>query len=94
MRSGVNCESNSSTTVQSNYYWKGKREESFGLVQINLPSNSDVSYHQATDPDFSLDFLASHLASGQGYLWACFREHNGYATTSLSPRFPKIIFFV
>ncbi len=73
MQKVVNCESNGSTTIQSNYYWKGKREESYGLSQINLPHHPNITYSQATDADFSIDFLASELAQGHGYLWTCFR---------------------
>ncbi len=52
----------------------GTREESYGLVQIHLPSNPNVTYEQATDPDFSIEFLASGLSRGLGSRWTCFRN--------------------
>lgn len=52
----------------------GEREKSFGLVQIHLPDNRNVSYSQATDPDFSLNFLAKNLAAGRGNMWTCYRN--------------------
>ncbi len=77
----INHESAGSTTIQSNYYWHGKREESYGLVQINLPSNPTVSYEEATDPEFSLTFLASRLALGHGYLWTTYRNLTAASTS-------------
>ncbi len=66
----VQAESTGSTTIQSNYYYKGKRENSFGLAQINLDWNPDVTREQAQDPDFALNFLASNLKAGKCYLWS------------------------
>ena len=77
VRTVTQCESSGSTTIQSNYYYKGKRERSFGIAQINLDWNPDVTYEQAIDPIFSLEFLASHLAKAQGYLWTCWRDNFG-----------------
>lgn len=51
---------------------EGTRERSYGLVQIHLPDHPDVSYEQATDPEFSIDFLAKHLSRGHGFWWTCF----------------------
>jgi hypothetical protein len=39
---------------------KGDRELSWGLVQIHLPTNPNVKKEQATDPEFSIKYLASH----------------------------------
>lgn len=71
----VECETGhdiASTTIQSRHYRDGVREESYGLVQINLPSNPDISYEQAIDPYFSIEFLAKKLSDGKGYLWSCY----------------------
>jgi len=59
-----------STTIQSRCIDKnGKRENSWGLVQINLDHNPQVTLEQALDPDFSLEFLASNLAQGRCKMW-------------------------
>lgn len=47
----------------------GDRELSYGLVQIHLPSHPTVTYEQATDPEFSIEFLAKGLVSG--VKWSC-----------------------
>lgn len=47
----------------------GDRELSYGLVQIHLPSHPTVTYEQATDPEFSVEFLAKGLVSG--VRWSC-----------------------
>lgn len=49
----------------------GSREQSFGLAQINLPANPEISLAQAKDPDFSLDFLARALSKGEFWRWSC-----------------------
>lgn len=49
------------------------REDSWGLAQIHLPSHPNITRAQATDPDFALDFLASHLAKGNHWMWACWK---------------------
>jgi len=56
---------------------KGEREYSFGLVQINLHYNPHVSYVQATDPAFSINFLAENLAAGRHSMWGCY-TNGGY----------------
>lgn len=75
----VECEtahSIASTTIQSRHYRDGIREQSYGLVQINLPHNPDLTYEQATDPLFSIDYLAKQLKAGRGFLWSCFSMVN------------------
>jgi hypothetical protein len=68
------------TTAQINRHpsWGdvGDQERSFGLVQIHLPDNPKVSYREATNPDFSLDFLGEKLANNQGNKWTCYRTLN------------------
>jgi len=49
----------------------GTQEQSYGLAQIHLPANPDVTLEQAQDPDFALDFMASHLAKGEMWRWSC-----------------------
>ena len=80
----VECESNFIEDAQSIHTYKrdrpelgvkkGEREKSYGLVQVHLPSHPNITYEQAIDPDFSLNFLALNLSEGRGYLWTCFKE--------------------
>ena len=77
MRGVVGCESGGSTTIQSANILNGKREESYGLVQIHLPDHPEVTKEQAQDPDFALDFLAKNLKDGKGSLWTCHRNLYG-----------------
>lgn len=51
---------------------QGTRERSFGLVQIHLPDHPEVSYEEATNPEYSIEFLAKHLSLGHGYWWTCY----------------------
>ena len=50
----------------------GERERSYGLVQIHLPDHPEVSYAQATDPEFSIDFMAKKFCQGHGTEWSCY----------------------
>ena len=78
----ITCESQWQPTVQSRHIYprdipkvgikKGTRERSFGPVQINLDWNTNITYEQATDWNFSVDFLAKKVSEGKGYLWSCF----------------------
>ncbi len=79
----VSCESNYIVDVQSKHRYKrdnpkwgvlaGEQEKSFGLVQIHLPSWNDITYEQAINPHFALNFLAEKLSEGKGNLWTCYR---------------------
>lgn len=62
---------------QSGYYSNGVREESYGLVQIHLPSHPTISYAQATDVDFSITFMAQQFAKGNQNIWTCYRTVYG-----------------
>lgn len=83
LRSVIACESNWVPDVQSNHHYQfndalrgiqwGERERSFGLAQISAPHHPNVSYEQAIDPDFALDFAARHISEGRGYWWTCYR---------------------
>lgn len=52
---------------------KGEREKSFGLAMIHLPDHPDISYSQATDPEFAIDWMASEFAAGRQNQWTCYR---------------------
>lgn len=80
----INCENRGwNPTLQSGLYYKkdrvnegvyeGQREQSYGLAQIHLPAHKNISYSQATDPDFSIEYLAKSLSEGKGSQWTCYR---------------------
>jgi hypothetical protein len=79
----INCENRGwNPTLQSGLYYKkdrvnegvyeGQREESYGLAQIHLPAHKNISYSQATNPDFSIEYLAKSLSEGKGSQWTCY----------------------
>jgi hypothetical protein len=59
---------------QSLHYQRGVREDSWGLVQIHLPSHPKVSKEQAQTPEFAIQFMAEHFANDKARLWTCWRE--------------------
>ncbi len=73
----IQCESHGSTTVQSTFTGRKGRELSFGLAQIHI-SVHDVTYAQATDPDFAIDFLAKHWKAGHRSMWYNCSKKLGY----------------
>lgn len=74
----IMCESQdngeASTTIQSHWVKNGKRENSWGLAQIHLDSHTNVTREQAIDPLFAIDFMAKHFATGDKWMWTCWRE--------------------
>lgn len=52
--------------------WKkpaGSREQSFGVAQIHLPDHPDITKDEATDPEFSVEFMAKQFALGNQRQW-------------------------
>lgn len=49
---------------------EGTQEMSFGLAQIHLPDHPKISYEQATDVDFAINFMAESYSKGKD-LWYC-----------------------
>ncbi len=71
----INCEDTTwDPKKQSDIVQNGKREESYGLAQIHLPSNPDVSLSQAQDPEFAIKFMAKEMAAGHANKWSCYRK--------------------
>lgn len=64
----IACESSFNETA------RGDGGYSRGLVQIHAKFHPQVTYEQAIDPEFAIDFLAEKLSKGQGYLWTCYRN--------------------
>lgn len=47
----------------------GDNDESYGLVQIHLPSHPEITKEQALDPEFALNFLAREIKAGREWQW-------------------------
>jgi len=56
---------------------KGTQEQSYGLAQIHLPDHPEVTYEQATDADFALEFMANELSKENGEIWSCYKIIKG-----------------
>lgn len=93
----IDCENRSWTAnLQSGHYYKkdrpkqglvtGQREQSFGLVQIHLPDHPSISYEQATNPTFSIEFLARELSLNRGRQWSCYSPALAKISQPDSPR--------
>ena len=68
------CESGFDTDVQSNYYHKGVREDSYGLFQIRLSAHKDVSYENATSALFSLNWAAQNWSKASELWVSCYKK--------------------
>jgi hypothetical protein len=55
----------------------GDQGESYGLVQINLPWNPDVTAEQALDVTFALNFIVDAFLDGREHRWTCWRALYG-----------------
>lgn len=58
----INCEDLTWNPDAHNY--NPPIDDSWGLVQINRLSHSDISIKQATDPTFAITYLAQNIAAG------------------------------
>lgn len=68
----VGCESGWDPSIQSGYIGPKGREDSWGLVQINLPSHKDITKDQALDPVFSLRYMANEWSRDRYRQWSCY----------------------
>ena len=48
----------------------GDGGNSYGLVQIHLPSHPSITKEQALDPYFAIDFLVLNLSKGKCKMWS------------------------
>lgn len=55
----------------------GEREKSFGLIQLHLPSHPTITYEQATDPEWSLEWMVQQFANGNQTAWSCWKKLYG-----------------
>ncbi len=69
----LSCENGFNAKGQSEHYYKGKREQSFGAAQINLPSHKGITQEMAEDPTFALPWMAQKWINGDAYLWSCWK---------------------
>ena len=58
--------------AQSDHISGNKRENSWGLWQINLDWNPDVTKEQAQDPIWSTEWAAHEWTNGNAFLWSCY----------------------
>ena len=68
----LECENGFNAKGQSNHYYKGQRELSFGAVQINLPSWPGITKEMAEEPTFAIPFMAQKWVENRANLWACY----------------------
>lgn len=68
----VDCETGH--TFKTNLRSLVPKEQSFGLSQIFLPANLDVSMAEAKDPDFALNFMAKNFSKKLERKWTCWRN--------------------
>lgn len=54
--------------------YEGEREMSYGLSQIHLPSHPNVTIEQATDTEFSVEFMAKAFSKGKQSMWSCYKK--------------------
>lgn len=76
MKRVIDCENNTwNPKRQSEIINKsGIREDSWGLVQIHLPSHSHITREEATDPEFSIEFMAIEFSKGRQSKWSCYKK--------------------
>lgn len=73
----IGCETNGTydPTIQSLAKRPdGTREKSYGLAQIYLVAHPEVTYEQATDAEFSIDFIARNWKKHKAW-WSCFNNN-------------------
>lgn len=73
MAETINCESRWDPTIQSYHVRNGVRENSWGIVQIHLTAHPNISKKQATDPYWSIEWMAQQFAKGNQRAWTCWK---------------------
>lgn len=69
----IECESGFDIDIQSQHILSYGQELSFGLSQIHLPDHPSVSYEDAVNPVFAIDFMAKAFSQGNAKWWTCYR---------------------
>lgn len=50
------------------------REDSWGIVQIHLPSHPKVTKEEALNPEFAIAFITKEFSEGRQKKWSCYRK--------------------
>ena len=73
----IECESGFDPMIQSQHKdQKGPNglENSWGLVQINLDYNPQVTREEAQDWKFALEFIKKHFQEDRKWMWSCWKN--------------------
>lgn len=73
----INRESGWDYSIQSNYpdpTGPNQKEDSWGLVQVNLPQNASTTRAMAQDPAYALSFMADAWETGLADHWTAYRQ--------------------
>lgn len=72
MKSLIQCESSGNPLAHA----LTQKEDSWGVSQINLLAHTNITKEQAIDPEFAIDFMAKHIASGDApRMWyTCYKN--------------------
>ena len=74
----LECENGFRATGQSQHINnKGEREQSFGAVQINLPSHPGITQEMSEDPYFAVPWMAEQFAMWNASMWSCYTNKYG-----------------
>lgn len=52
----------------------GSLEKSYGLAMIHLPDHPDITYKQAIDPEFAVDYMAKEFSKGHQGMWMGYQD--------------------
>lgn len=69
-----NCESGFIPRQSDCVTKEGKREDSWGVWQINLQHNPEVTREQAMDIKWSTEWSLNKLKQGKASLWSCYKK--------------------
>lgn len=69
--------------IQSQVVKYGKREESYGVAQIHLPSHPHITKEEALDVKFSVQFMADEIRKGNIWKWYGFNPQTKTCTNGI-----------
>ncbi len=69
MNNVIKCESKFNPTAINH----SAIEYSVGLSQINLNVHKDVTFEQATNPEFAIEYMAKNIGKNPR-MWSCYRN--------------------
>lgn len=82
MKEIIKCESSFNVNAKN----ITEREESYGLVQINLLAHTNISIEQATNPDFAIEFLAKNFNKADRMWVTCYKKAIQVQNSQLLPQ--------